>query len=121
MAVIDLSKNFAETARERNDAIFVLSSKGAGNEYELADYDCETALGDADGSSDVSVSDAQLTLKAYTEGVAGKDSGLTKAQKMAADINRDGKVSVEDAQLILKYYTENNVAGKNITWKDLLK
>ncbi|MBP0966222.1 MAG: hypothetical protein J5722_01185 [Oscillospiraceae bacterium] len=65
--------------------------------------------------------DAQLTLRAYTEHVAGLESKLTEAQKQAADINGDGEVSVEDAQLILRYYTEKTVAGKDITWDDLLK
>ena len=28
---------------------------------------------------------------------------------------------VDDAQLILRYYTEKTVAGRDITWDDLLK
>ena len=77
--------------------------------------------GDFNGDGLVSVEDAQLTLRAYTEHVAGLESKLTEAQKQAADINGDGEVSVEDAQLILRYYTEKTVAGKDITWDDLLK
>ena len=59
-------------------------------------------------------------MKAYTNGIAGKGNGLTDAEKKAADINGNGEVSVDDAQLILKYYTEKYVAGKDITWDDLL-
>ncbi len=76
--------------------------------------------GDVNGDGEISVEDAQRTLKAYTERTAGKDNGLTDAQIKAADINGNGEVSVDDAQLILKYYTEKFVAGKNITWDDLL-
>ena len=77
--------------------------------------------GDFNGDGEISVEDAQLTLRAYTEHVAGLESKLTPGQKKAADINDDGEVSVEDAQLILRYYTEKTVAGKDITWDDLLK
>ena len=74
------------------------------------------------GDGLVSVEDAQLTLKAYTEvHVAGLESKLTAQQKKAADVNGDGDVTVEDAQLILKYYTANTVAGKDTTWEELLK
>ena len=76
--------------------------------------------GDVNGDGEISVEDAQRTLKAYTERIAGKDNGLTDAQIKAADINGNGEVSVDDAQLILKYYTEKFVAGKVITWDDLL-
>ena len=75
--------------------------------------------GDINRDGVVSVEDAQLALKAYTEAVAGLKQNLTQAQRMASDVNRDGSVTVEDAQLILKYYTEKTVAGKEITWKDI--
>ena len=77
--------------------------------------------GDVTGDGLVSIDDAQTVLKDYTEGVAGKASKFTAQQKKAADIDGNGQVSVEDAQWILKYYTEKNVAGKNITWADILK
>ena len=77
--------------------------------------------GDPTGNGILSIEDAQLTLKAYTKSIAGKDSGLTAAQIKAADVNLDGKVSVEDAQLILRFYTDRNVSGRKITWDDLLK
>lgn len=119
MCVLDLSKALASSPADRALAIRVLKSKTVSEQYVLADYDCETLLGDTDGDSDVSVIDAQLALKAYTEGVSGKPNGLTQAQVQSTDIDRDGKVSVEDVQLILKYYTENTVAGKTVTWAAL--
>ena len=77
-------------------------------------------IGDLNGDNEIGVDDAQITLKAYTERIAGKKTGLTDAQMKAADVDGNGEVSVEDAQLILKYYTEKVVAGKDITWADIL-
>ena len=72
------------------------------------------------GDDTVSVDDAQLTLKAYTERIAGNDMKLTAEQIKAADVNGDGEISVDDAQNILKYYTEKSVAGKDTTWDEIL-
>ena len=80
----------------------------------------EAVTGDVNGDGKVSVDDAQLTLKAYTERIAGNDMKLTAEQIKAADVNSDGEISVDDAQNILKYYTEKSVAGKDITWDDIL-
>ena len=76
--------------------------------------------GDLSGNETVGVEDAQLALVAYTEQFAGNGSGLTAAQLKAADINKDGVLGVDDAQLILIYYTETKVAGKSVSWEDLL-
>lgn len=77
--------------------------------------------GDVTGDGDVSVDDAQFALKAYTNQVAGKGSGLSEAQYKAANVNHDAELSVDDVQNILKYYTEKKVAGKkDITWDDIL-
>lgn len=35
-------------------------------------------------------------------------------------LNSDGELGIEDAQYILIYYTENTVAGKSVSWDDLL-
>lgn len=75
--------------------------------------------GDMTGDGEVSVDDAQLTLKAYTERIAGNDMKLTDDQFKAADVDGNGEISVEDAQWLLKYYTEKYVAGKDITWDDI--
>ena len=45
---------------------------------------------------------------------------LTDEQIKAADVDGNGEISVEDAQWLLKYYTEKYVAGKDITWDDIL-
>ncbi len=80
----------------------------------------ETVKGDVDGSGDVSIEDVQLALKAYTVRVSGKDTGLTDQQIKAADVNENGELSVDDVQNILIYYVNNTVAGKKITWEQLL-
>ncbi len=76
--------------------------------------------GDVNGDDNVSVDDAQTVLKAYTERIAGNEMGLTAVQIKAGDVDENGVISVEDAQLLLKYYTENTVAGKKVTWEQLL-
>ena len=48
--------------------------------------------GDVTGDGEVSVDDAQITLKAYTNRIAGNEMGLTAGQIKAADINGDGEV-----------------------------
>ncbi len=75
--------------------------------------------GDVNGNAEIGADDAQITLVAYAERIAGKNMNLTDAQIKAADIDEDGLVSVEDAQWILKYYTEKYVSGMDITWEDL--
>ena len=76
--------------------------------------------GDVNVDGEVSIDDVQTALKAYTEQVAHKTPNLTAGQRMAADINGDGELTVEDVQYILIYYTENNVAGKHLTWEDIM-
>ena len=76
--------------------------------------------GDADSDYAVSITDAQLVLREYTNSVAGNPGTFTDAQKQAADVNGDGDVSVDDAQLILKYYVNNSVAGNVVTWQELI-
>ncbi len=76
--------------------------------------------GDLNGDKVISADDAQLVLTAYTEALAGMEMNLTAAQIKAGDIDGNGIISVEDAQYILTYYTENTVAGKDITWDDIL-
>ncbi len=76
--------------------------------------------GDVTLDGEVSIEDAQRTLKAYTARIAGNPDGLLTLQKKTGDVNGDMIISVEDAQLILKYYTQVSVAGNPITWDDLL-
>lgn len=78
-------------------------------------------LGDVDGDGKFSVEDAQLTLKAYTVRIAGKDMNFDARQMKAANINGDDEISVDDAQFILIYYVNNTVAGNPVTWEALLE
>lgn len=68
----------------------------------------------------VGLDDAQLVLRAYTEQMSGKEIMLTSQQIEVADTDLSGTLNVGDAQLILMYYTNRSVAGKDITWNDLL-
>ena len=77
-------------------------------------------LGDTNLDGVIGIEDAQMTLKAYTDGIAGKASTLTPAQINSADVTGNKEVGVDDAQYILKYYTEKYVAAKDTTWEKLL-
>ena len=79
----------------------------------------ELEKGDVSGDGVIGADDAQTTLKAYVNVLAGKGDGLTEAQRKAADIDGDGEVTSSDAQIILKYYVEA-LAGKTPTWNDLI-
>ncbi len=76
--------------------------------------------GDVNLDGAVSVDDAQLALRAYANRIAGNPTGLNAAQTKNADVNEDGELSVDDAQNILIYYVNNTVAGKVLTWEELL-
>ena len=76
--------------------------------------------GDVNEDGVVSVQDAQLALINYTEQFAGNPISLTDAQFKAVDVTQDGVLTVEDAQYILIYYTERQVAGKEISWDELI-
>lgn len=88
--------------------------------HEMRFEELPEVRGDITLDGIVSIEDAQNTLKAYTESIAGKASTLIALQKRTADVDSNFMISVEDAQLILKYYTERSVAGKNTTWEELL-
>lgn len=76
--------------------------------------------GDLNGDNTISVEDAQIVLNAYTNAMAGLESGLTDEQKKQADVNEDGEISVDDAQYILIYYARFTLAEEIITWEDVL-
>ena len=71
--------------------------------------------GDYDDDDAVSIEDAQLCLKEYTNKVAGLEPYY--GVNVASDVNNDNVVDVKDAQLILKYYTYNNVADDYVCWR----
>lgn len=77
--------------------------------------------GDVTGDGDISIDDVQTVLKEYTECLSGKAATFSEKETTAADVDESGRVSIEDVQLILRYYTENTVAGKHVTWEELMK
>lgn len=76
--------------------------------------------GDLNGDGEVSVDDAQNALRAYTNLVAHKPSGLAAYRTKAADTDGDGQLTVSDAQYILQYYTMQ-LAGNAVTWEQLIR
>ena len=100
--------SYAETYAENNYLRF--ESIGAYHPF---------VLGDVTENGAVEADDAQMTLKAYVNMLAEKDTGLTDTQKKAADVDGDGEITATDAQIILKYYV-NILAGKNVTWEQLI-
>ncbi|MBR3447109.1 MAG: dockerin type I repeat-containing protein [Oscillospiraceae bacterium] len=80
----------------------------------------EIVKGDVDGDEKVSIEDVQIALKAYTIRISGKKPDLTDKQLKAADVNENGELSVDDVQNMLIYYVNNTVAGKKLTWEELL-
>ena len=88
---------------------------------EMIFLELEQVKGDVILDGKVSIDDAQTALKIYTETVAGKTPAVSKIQQSTADVDGNKTISVEDAQLILKYYTETSVAGREISWDELLK
>lgn len=73
--------------------------------------------GDFDGNGEIDSADAQLTLNAYTESLAGFASKVQPAATAACDINGDNMLSADDAQHILNYYTEA-LANNTPHWFD---
>ena len=65
--------------------------------------------------------DAQLALVEYVTVMSGKEGTFSAAQTKAGDIDGNGSVGVDDAQNILMYYVENRVAGKTVSWEELLE
>ena len=77
--------------------------------------------GDIDFNGKVEIEDAQIALKAYTNLVSQKPSGLRDPAFQAANVVRNGELDVTDAQCILKYYTDKDVAGKtDTTWEKVV-
>ena len=83
-------------------------------------YAADTLRGDADGSGNIGANDAQITLQAYTEVLAGNEDPLTDEQRVAADVDENGKIEAADAQFILTYYVSNHVSGNVTDWESIL-
>lgn len=77
-------------------------------------------LGDFDGNGKVEIEDAQQVLNVYTDILTGYSVELTVQQETAGDVNSDQTIDVRDAQFILIYYTENVIAGKQLSWKEII-
>ena len=75
--------------------------------------------GDINRDGVVSVEDAQLALKAYTNLVAENPSGLNAVQFQAANVLQDSVLDVIDAQCILQYYVTNTVSQGSVSWDQL--
>lgn len=117
-----LEMSIDSTSDQQSTMLSVLDSEySAISTIPASAFISSSMYGDLTGDRDVSVDDAQLTLKAYTERIAGNDMKLTAEQIMAADVNDDGEISVDDAQNILIYYVNNTVAGKLLAWAELFK
>lgn len=76
--------------------------------------------GDTDLDGNVSIEDVQIALKAYTEGISGKGTGLSAEAERNADVNENGELSIDDVQNILIYYVKNTVAGLATAWEELI-
>ena len=85
----------------------------------LASWNLSYLRGDANSNGEIGADDAQKALKAYVNTLAGKDTGMSAVERLAADVDGDGQITATDAQVILKYYV-NTLAGKNVTWEQLL-
>jgi len=64
------------------------------------------------------VQDAYLCQCAFANVAAGKDDGLTNAQRTVADVNGDGSITVQDAYIIQRYFA-SAAAGNDVTWEEL--
>ena len=60
-------------------------------------------LGNVNGDAVINASDAAVILIAAAAVGAGNDSGLTEAQKAAADVNKDKSINASDAAVVLIY------------------
>ncbi|MBQ8296368.1 MAG: DUF4430 domain-containing protein [Ruminococcus sp.] len=70
-------------------------------------------LGDVDNDGSINALDASMVLTAYANTATGKDSGLTAAQELAANVNNsDYAVNALDASEILSYYAYTATGGQ---------
>ena len=81
----------------------------------------EQGKGDLNGDAAITVEDSQLALNAYVQIMIGMPSGLSQTQLTCADVDGNSIFDVLDAQFILRYYTENTLAGRNLSWADIIK
>lgn len=119
----DMKQTELTIPADKAQCIVIEVSSSATVPYAFTDFAFSEAApaldpGDLTGDAEISAEDAQITIRAYVNMLAGKDSGLSDAQKQAADVDGDGEITAADAQIILKYYVET-LAGKNPTWESV--
>ena len=76
--------------------------------------------GELNGDGTINASDAAVILIAAAAIGAGQDSGLTEAQKTAADVNCDGICNASDAAIVLIYAAAVG-AGQDVKLSDFIK
>ena len=79
-----------------------------------------TGLGDLNADDTVNASDAAQILIAAAAIGAGRDAGLTEAQKIAADVNSDETINASDAAIGLIYAAAAG-AGQDVKLTDFVK
>ena len=94
----DLPKGYAEP---KITSVTVKDSKDY--QYLKLTLERKLLLGDVNLDIDINAADAALLLKAGSAIGSGGASGLTDAQKTAADVDGDGTCNAVDAALILQY------------------
>lgn len=92
----------------------------SGCQVGLEIYPPKEMAGDVTGDEAVDSIDAQMVLKCYVAEVSNKPAALTAAQQKIADVNADGVTDLYDAQFILRYYVSNTLAGRKLTWEQIL-
>ncbi|MBR3629620.1 MAG: dockerin type I repeat-containing protein, partial [Oscillospiraceae bacterium] len=78
-------------------------------------------LGDINANKTVNASDAAKVLIAAASLGAGKSSGLTTMQTIAADVNGDRTVNASDAAVILVYAAALGAGQKDVSITDFVK
>lgn len=96
-------------------------AKKYGYQFALIGSMSDFLLGDVNDDGEINIEDAQITLIAYAQDVAGLENNLSEKQILAADINSDQSITVEDAQTILIYYVRNTISGISTSWEELIE
>ena len=91
---------------------FKVKSYSGHYNYDTVKY----KLGDVNGDSDITQTDANMVLSAYVNTLVGNSTGLTPLQTVRADVDGDGKITALDAQLITIYLNDPLAPGYNMAY-----